>query len=75
MSSYESVGLIVANTVDSNKTLYLAEAISYLSINAAGVLLCIISTFLYTTNTNYGEEESVIIPRHFSIYKELYQRC
>ncbi|KAE9381157.1 hypothetical protein N431DRAFT_322617, partial [Stipitochalara longipes BDJ] len=61
----KALGLIVANAVDSKKTPFLTEEITYLSLNVAGLVLCIISTIFYTTDTKYGEEESVIIPRDF----------
>ena len=65
VEAMKALGLIVANAVDSNKTPYLTEEISYLAMNVAGLLLCIMSTILYTTDTKYGEEEFVIIPRDF----------
>jgi hypothetical protein len=61
----KALGLIVAFAIDSNKTPFLTEEISYFSMNVVGMILCIIACVLYTTDTKYGEEETVIVPREF----------
>jgi hypothetical protein len=65
VEALKALGLIVAFAIDSNKTAFLTEEVSYFSMNVVGMILCIMAAIFYTKDTKYGEEGSVIVPKEF----------
>ena len=62
MESLRALGLAVAFGIDSNSVPFLNEAATYFALLMVGLSLCMISSWKYTTNTEYGKEEGVIVP-------------
>ncbi len=59
------MGLAVAFGIDSNSIPFLTEAATYLALMMAGLILCVLSACRYTTDSEYGKEEGVVVPASF----------
>lgn len=62
VEALKSLGLIVAFGIDSHRTAFLTEEITYLTLLLVGTLLCVVSAVLYTRDTEMGDENSAFAP-------------
>lgn len=62
MSALRLSGTATAFGIDSHKVSFLIEAEAYCAISMIGIILALVSAYRYTTDTNYGSEDSVIAP-------------
>jgi hypothetical protein len=67
MSALRLSGMAAAFGIDSHKVSFLIEAEVYFTISMIGIILALISAYMYTTDTNYGSEDLVIPPDDSSI--------
>ena len=74
VEALKGAGLISAFAVDSQSTPFLNEAAIYYSLAIAGTILCLLSALVYTQDTKYGEEESVIVPKAFEVDQEAFAK-
>jgi hypothetical protein len=65
LESLRALGFAVAFGIDSNSVAFITEAAAYFSLTIAGLILCGVSAYLYTMETEYGKEEDVIVPEAF----------
>jgi MFS family permease len=59
VEALKALGVITAFAIDSRKTPFLTEEISYFSLIVVGLVFCTVSAIRYTRDTNYEEESSV----------------
>ena len=62
VEALKAMGVITAFAIDSHRTSFLTEEVSYFTLNVVGLVLCIVSAILYTRDSHYEEEQSVIVP-------------
>ena len=63
-----NVGFVLAFGLDSRSTPFLTEAVTYFSIIATGLVGALIVVKVYSENSKYGQEPTVIVPRAFEDY-------
>ena len=63
--SMRAVGLAVAFGIDSHNTPFLTEAGTYFALTFAGLALSGYAALRYTTYSQYGKEEDVVVPEEF----------
>jgi len=61
VEALKAMGVITSFAIDSNRTSFLTEEISYFSLNVVGLVLCIVSAILYTRDSRYENELSAIV--------------
>lgn len=59
---FQAWGTATAFGIDSHLTPFVTEAAAFFSLMIAGLTLSMTSSYLNTTNTNYGNEAGVVIP-------------
>lgn len=64
-------GTATAFGIDSHGVAFLHEAVAYFVLMIVGLALSTTSIYKYTTNTNYGVEDGVVIPKEFEDVTEL----
>lgn len=61
----QAFGTATAFGIDSRKAPLINMGAAYFPMMMVGLTLSAISAYKYTTNTNYGKEEGVVIPEEF----------
>jgi hypothetical protein len=68
---FQAWGTATAFGIDSHLTPFLTEAATFFAMMMAGLALSTTSSYLNTTNTNYGTETGVVVPEVFEKKLEL----
>lgn len=72
LEAVRSTGFAVAFGIDSGKTPFLTEAIAYFSLTMSGLALEVVAAKLFTTNSEYGREDNVVIPTAFELNRDIF---
>jgi hypothetical protein len=62
-----ALGFAVAFGIDSHSSPFLSEMGMVFGLMLAGLVLCVVSATLYTTDSFYGAEERVVVPEAFDL--------
>ena len=65
VEALKGLGVITSFAIDSRRTSFLTETISYFSLSIVGLVLCIVSTVLYTRDSKHEGECSGAVPSTF----------
>lgn len=61
----QAFGTATAFGIDTHGVQFIREAGAYFGMMIVGLALSMVSVYLYTTDTKYGEEEGVVVPEQF----------
>jgi hypothetical protein len=67
IEAMRGLGFAISFGIDSNSVAFLIEAATYFPLLIVGLVSCVLSTAWYMTNTEYGNEEKVVVPADFDV--------
>ncbi|KAE9369253.1 MFS general substrate transporter [Stipitochalara longipes BDJ] len=67
IEALKAMGVLTSFAIDSKRTSFLTEEISYFALNVVGLVVCTVSAVLYTRDSIYEEERSMIVPSLFQV--------
>lgn len=65
IEAMRGLGFAISFGIDSNGTAFLTEGATYFSLLVVGLVLCLLSSARYMSNSEYGNEDAVIVPKDF----------